>query len=134
MTLDAQRTRGRRRAITDNVMFLKLWHDENIDMLEIASRMRVTILTVRSHASRLGLPARKMTRNEVEIAQGRDPTELEIWGEGGGNGSPGVGGLTGQIRASWSEDREYQAKQNSTRVVGDEVGRAHCGRRSLQAG
>ena len=133
--VDARRTVGRRRAITDTLEFWRLWHVDSVDMLEIASRMRVTMSAVRATASRLGLKARKMTRNEVEIAMGRDPTELEIWGEGGGAGSPGVGGLTGQIRASWSDDREYQARQNASRVVGDEVGRGRaCCRRPLQAG
>jgi hypothetical protein len=131
--MNAGKVRGRRRGITDTMTFWRLWHDQSIDMLEIASQLRVTISAVRSHASRLGLKARKMTRNEVEIAMGRDPTELEIWGEGGGHGSPGVGGLTGQIRASWSPEREYQAAQNATRIVGDEIGRGRACGRALQA-
>lgn len=105
--MSTPRTAGRSRGIEDKALFWRLWHDRNVDLLGIATQLRVSIGTVRKEASRLHLPARQMTRNEVEIAMGRDPTEDEIWGPGG---------LTEQIRASWTPEREYQAKLNATRI------------------
>jgi hypothetical protein len=120
----AGHTKGRKRWITDTVTFWRMWHDESLDMLAIAHHFHVSISQVRATANRLGLKARAMTRHEVEVAIGRDPTEEEIWGPGG---------LTEQIRASWSPTREYQASQNARCVAGDERGRGRACRKPLQA-
>jgi hypothetical protein len=121
----SRRTIGRSANIEDIPRFWRMWHDESIAMLDIAKAFNVAIGTVRRTASRLGLPARMMTLRELDVAQGRDPTEEEIWGPGG---------LTEQIRSSWSDRREREAVENARCVVGDEVGRGRaCGRQPLQA-
>jgi len=108
------KTRGRHRGIQDKALFWRLWHDRNVDLLGIATQLRVSIGTVRKEASRLHLPARQMTRNEVEVAMGRDPTEEEIWGPGG---------LTEQIRASWTPQHQYDARVRATSITSEEGGR-----------
>jgi hypothetical protein len=120
-----RRTIGRSASIDDIPQFWRLWHDTDIAMLDIAKTFNVAIGTVRRTASRLGLPARMMTLKELDVAQGRDPTEEEIWGPGG---------LTEQIRSSWNDRREREALENARTVSGEEVGRGRaCGRRPLQA-
>lgn len=120
----SRRTIGRKSAIDNTPKFWRLWHDENVTMLEIAKAFNVSMQTVRRRASQLKLPARPMTLRELEVTMGRDPTEEEIWGPGG---------LTEQIRSSWSDRREREALDNARTHVGDEVGRGRaCGRGTLQ--
>lgn len=101
------RTAGRSTVIRDTVLFWKLWHDKSVNILEIATQLGVSIGTVRRHASRLHLPARPLTKTEVLTAMRGDPSVEEIWGPGG---------LTEQIRASWTPQQEYDARIRATSI------------------
>jgi hypothetical protein len=101
------RTAGRSRVISDTMLFWRLWHDRSVDILEIARQLHVSIGTVRRHASRMHLPARPLTKAEVRKALAGDPSLDEIWGPGG---------LTEQIRASWTPQQEYDARMRATTV------------------
>lgn len=101
------RTAGRTVGIQDKRLFWKLWHSKSVDILEIAKQLGVSITTVRNQASRLKLPARPLTRSEVRKAMRGDPSLEEIWGPGG---------LTEQIRATWTPQQEYDARMRATTI------------------
>lgn len=103
--MPGSRTANRQVRITDTLLFWQLWHDRDVDLLQIAARFNVSIGTVRKHASRLHLPARPMTLSEVRRAKGADPSLEEIWGPGG---------LTEQIQSTWSPQQEYDARMRAT--------------------
>jgi hypothetical protein len=100
------RTAGRKRAIADTALFWRLWRDPSIDVLEIAKQLNVSISTARKHAAKLHLPTRPSGQSENrEDLEGRDPTEDEIWGPGG---------LTEQIRSTWTSKQEHEARIRAT--------------------
>ena len=105
--MDSHRTVGRATGIHDKRLFWKLWHDRSVDLLHIAKQLGVSMTTVRKEATRLKLPARPLTRSEVRRAMGGDPSLEEIWGPGG---------LTEQIRATWTPQQEYDAKVRATTI------------------
>lgn len=125
MPLQYMRTVGRANTIDNIPEFWGMWHDRSMDMLAIAAHFNVSITTVRRTARRLGLPPRNLQVPEPDNEREEgDPSEEEIWGEGGGDGSPGIGGLTGKIRESWSSRREHEARINATSLPGEEIGTA----------
>jgi hypothetical protein len=102
------RTAGRKRAISDTALFWQLWSDSSVDILEISRQLKVSIPTVRKYAARLHLPPRPARMDEADDGDdGRDPTENEIWGPGG---------LTEQIRATWTSKQEHDARIRATAV------------------
>lgn len=115
MPLQYRRTIGREKGIDSIPDLWQMWHDRSVELLDIAKHFNVSIQTVRRTAARLGLPSRyEMKKENTEREEG-DPSEEEIWGPGG---------LTEQIRDSWSSRREYEARINATSVLADEVGAA----------
>jgi hypothetical protein len=115
MPLQYRRTIGRNRGIDSIPDLWRLWHDRSLELFDIATHFNVSITTVRRTALKLGLPSRQSIQGENTEREDGDPSEEEIWGEGG---------LTEKIRSSWSSRREYEARINATSVIGDEVGAA----------